>query len=44
VETCRNEGSYKAAICLIDVKIRCVTCGRCRRCAAPTGTRLDAVD
>jgi len=25
-------------------KIRCVTCGRCRRCAALSGIRLDAVD
>jgi len=44
VETCHNGGSCKAAICLIDVKIRCVTCGRCRRRAALSGTRLDAVD
>jgi uncharacterized protein YebE (UPF0316 family) len=36
-------GSRKAAMCPIDVKIRCVTCGRCRRCVAISGIRLDAV-
>jgi uncharacterized protein YebE (UPF0316 family) len=25
-----QRGSHKAAMCLIDMKIRCVTCGRCR--------------
>ena len=36
-------GSRQAAVCLIDGKVRCVTGGWRRRCAALPGGRLDAV-